>query len=102
MGKLDPQVREREDGFWEVSGVAGYHSKADAIRVARQVGRGIRAGRANPDDRIDPRTTAPGDLFTDALDPDEAEKEEPEKEEPSHRRRASISAASLNEPLKSE
>jgi len=31
-------VRERDDGFFEVSGVAGYHHKADALRIAHQVG----------------------------------------------------------------
>lgn len=73
MGKLDPQIRERADGFWEVSGVRGYHKKADAIRVARQVGASVRAGKANSDDKIDARL-APGgaDLFDDGLDPDDA------------------------------
>jgi hypothetical protein len=34
-------IRQREDGFWEVSGVAGYHKEEDARRVAGQVARAL-------------------------------------------------------------
>lgn len=69
--KGDPHIRPRADGYWEVSGSAGYHTKADAVRVSHQIGRGLRAGRKNRHDAIDPRTTPPGEVFT-AYDPDVA------------------------------
>ena len=42
-------TRQREDGFWEVSGVRGYFREEDAHRVAQQVGDAVADGNHRPD-----------------------------------------------------
>lgn len=48
--KKAPAVHKRPDGFYEVDGVAGYHNKDDAHRVARQMAEAAEAAEAEAAD----------------------------------------------------